>query len=251
MTDEANKVRSDNEETELDNNSSVGLIDVTDQNISELNEKLSNLRDLAYRCHLLRQFLEDTRSQLTHFGLTQLHEHITNDSLCVFFRNDHFSTLTKKNGCLYLLVTDVGYSDVSEIVWEKLDDIGGNTEYVDCNFSTQGVLNGRDAQYERQLAAQIAAATNASLDGIVFDANESSSNIVNSGNEAVKSDDQIEDSDRAFALAMQRKYEEEQNERAARLMQEEEYAMSRANASYQRQQSTRRNQSNSTGCIIM
>lgn len=35
---------------------------------------------------------------------------------------------------LYLLVTDVGYSNVPEVVWEKLDGIDGNTDYVDSLF---------------------------------------------------------------------------------------------------------------------
>ena len=197
------------------------------------------------------QFIEDTRSQLTHFGLAQLHEYILDDALCVFFRNDHFSTLTKHNGCLYLLVTDVGYSDVSEIVWEKLDNIDGNTEYVDCNFSAQGVLSGRDMQYERELAAQIAAATQASLKDINTTSHDQNTLVSSSGttNETSEASEKNKDPNRAFAIAMQRKYEEEQNERAARLLQDEEYARSTAAASTRQRQQTPVTPVSS--CIIM
>jgi hypothetical protein len=66
-----------------------------------------------------------------------LHElmlHIAEESLCVFFRNNHFGTMTKKDGILYLLVTDLGYANVSEVVWEKMDAIDGDTEYADDQF---------------------------------------------------------------------------------------------------------------------
>jgi hypothetical protein len=66
--------------------------------------------------------------------LEQLHKNIDDDALHVFFRNNHFATLTKHNGVLYLLVTDLGYANTPEIIWEKLDSIDGNTEYVNEFF---------------------------------------------------------------------------------------------------------------------
>ncbi len=32
------------------------------------------------------------------------------------------------------MVTDLGYANVNEVVWEKLDDINGDTDYADCEF---------------------------------------------------------------------------------------------------------------------
>ena len=49
-------------------------------------------------------------------------------------RNNHFATLTRHDGGLYLLVTDLGYANTPDIVWEKLDDIDGDTEYCDERF---------------------------------------------------------------------------------------------------------------------
>ena len=44
-------------------------------------------------------------------------------TLCAFFRNNHFSTMLKRGGKLYLLVTDTGYAAEPSVVWELLDEI--------------------------------------------------------------------------------------------------------------------------------
>ena len=41
----------------------------------------------------------------------------------------------KYEGKLYLLITDLGYARESSVVWEKLDQIDGDTEYVDSDFT--------------------------------------------------------------------------------------------------------------------
>ena len=83
---------------------------------------------------LLDSFLQDTASQLTFFGLMRLYEEVKENELAVLFRNDHFSTLHRHEGRLYCLVTDQGYADQSNVVWELLDNIDGNTELVDSSF---------------------------------------------------------------------------------------------------------------------
>jgi hypothetical protein len=88
----------------------------------------------ATRGSIIHSFLERSAHQLTQFGLTVLHEYVKEGDMVVFFRNNHFNTLTKYNGSLYLLVTDFGYADVSSVVWEKLDVIDGDTEYVNNEF---------------------------------------------------------------------------------------------------------------------
>ncbi|CAI5722152.1 unnamed protein product [Hyaloperonospora brassicae] len=83
---------------------------------------------------VLDAFFSSTASQLTYYGLVKLHEGIRERQLCVFFRNNHFSTLFKFGGKLYLLVTDAGYLDEPTVVWELLDEIDGDTEYLDAQF---------------------------------------------------------------------------------------------------------------------
>ncbi|KAG7391564.1 hypothetical protein PHYBOEH_006648 [Phytophthora boehmeriae] len=83
---------------------------------------------------VLEEFFNSTASQLTYYGLVKLHEGIRERQLCVFFRNNHFSTLFKFEGALYLLVTDAGYLDEPSVVWELLNEIDGDTEYLDAGF---------------------------------------------------------------------------------------------------------------------
>lgn len=92
------------------------------------------------------EFFRETASQLTYYGLSRLHQEVRDVShcdysgcprherdvpyprtyrhavaclhprqvrerqLCVFFRNNHFSTMFKYEGKLYLLITDLGYA---------------------------------------------------------------------------------------------------------------------------------------------
>ncbi|RLN98542.1 hypothetical protein BBJ28_00023019, partial [Nothophytophthora sp. Chile5] len=89
---------------------------------------------------VLEEFFDLTASQLTYYGLVKLHEEVRERQLCVFFRNNHFSTLFKVRGrclsccALYLLVTDAGYLDEPTVVWERLNEIDGDTEYLDAQF---------------------------------------------------------------------------------------------------------------------
>ncbi|KAL7527280.1 hypothetical protein ACHAWF_002119 [Thalassiosira exigua] len=103
--------------------------------IFDMREKMSDLSLQISQSEVANAFLTSSGHQLTYYGLEQLHTHIGEDALCVFFRNNHFATLTKHGGVLYLLVTDLGYANTPEIVWEKLDNIDGNTEHANEFFA--------------------------------------------------------------------------------------------------------------------
>ncbi|CAN6580759.1 unnamed protein product [Malus baccata var. baccata] len=83
---------------------------------------------------LVRTFLKNNASQLTFYGLFCLQEGLKERELCVFFRNNHFSTLFKFNGELYLLATDQGYINQPDLVWEKLNEVNGDTLFMTGNF---------------------------------------------------------------------------------------------------------------------
>ncbi|XWS48995.1 hypothetical protein CRYUN_Cryun13aG0125500 [Craigia yunnanensis] len=53
--------------------------------------------------------------------------------LCVFFRNNHFSTMFKYDGELYLLATDQGYLNQPDLVWKKLNEVNGDTLFMTGN----------------------------------------------------------------------------------------------------------------------
>eukprot|EP00743_Colponemidia_sp_Colp-15_P005197 GILK01005592.1.p1 GENE.GILK01005592.1~~GILK01005592.1.p1 ORF type:complete len:564 (-),score=122.28 GILK01005592.1:478-2130(-) len=86
----------------------------------------------------IENFLTETASQLTYFGLLELHREVNERELCVFFRNNHFSTVFKIHGELYLLATDVGFAQEPDIVWEKLDEIDGDVDFVNSEFQVYG-----------------------------------------------------------------------------------------------------------------
>ncbi|XP_071698858.1 uncharacterized protein [Rutidosis leptorrhynchoides] len=83
---------------------------------------------------LIRNFLKNSASQLTIYGLFSLQESIKERELCVFFRNNHFNTMFKFEGELYLLATDQGYINQPDLVWEKLNEVNGDTLYMTGSF---------------------------------------------------------------------------------------------------------------------
>eukprot|EP00172_Hildenbrandia_rubra_P002971 Plantae.Rhodophyta-Hildenbrandia_rubra.ctg4270.p1 GENE.Plantae.Rhodophyta-Hildenbrandia_rubra.ctg4270~~Plantae.Rhodophyta-Hildenbrandia_rubra.ctg4270.p1 ORF type:complete len:785 (+),score=159.16 Plantae.Rhodophyta-Hildenbrandia_rubra.ctg4270:360-2714(+) len=82
----------------------------------------------------IQEFLNAYPSQLTYYGLAELHKFIGQGEMCVFFRNNHFSTITRDKNSLYVLVSDLGYLHESDVVWEKLNDLSGNTEFTNGSF---------------------------------------------------------------------------------------------------------------------
>jgi hypothetical protein len=55
-------------------------------------------------------------------------------TLAVLFRNNHFSTIYKLEGCIYALATDIGFLREGRVIWEKLDGIKGDTHYCNATF---------------------------------------------------------------------------------------------------------------------
>ncbi|TYZ68155.1 hypothetical protein PybrP1_005106 [[Pythium] brassicae (nom. inval.)] len=110
---------------------------------------------------VLEEFFNSSASQLTYYGLLKLHEGVRERQLCVFFRNNHFSTLFKYDGSLYLLVTDAGYLDEPTVVWERLNEIDGDSEYFDASFrplnvsetNQQSILTRQEQAKKRALEA--------------------------------------------------------------------------------------------------
>jgi hypothetical protein len=139
----ASQNKKNNGNDNVNGNDDNTLIDVTttttattsteDETTEETRQKHHDLSTLATQGSLLHGFLEQSSHQLTQYGLGALFAHLQEGALCVFFRNNHFNTLTKHDGMLYLLVTDLGYATV-DIMWEKLDVIDGDTEYCTADF---------------------------------------------------------------------------------------------------------------------
>ena len=93
----------------------------------------AKLARAMHEADLIETFLNDTASQLTLTGLAQIRERIQEREYAVLFRNNHFSVITKVDGELYALVTDSGYQDEPDVVWEVLggarDGTFANSEF--------------------------------------------------------------------------------------------------------------------------
>lgn len=83
---------------------------------------------------IAEQFLEATAAQLTYHGLCELTAAAQEGELSVFFRNNHFSTMTKHKSHLYLLVTDQGFLQEEQVVWESLHNVDGDSCFCDSDF---------------------------------------------------------------------------------------------------------------------
>ncbi|CAN0841577.1 Ubiquitin carboxyl-terminal hydrolase MINDY-1 [Linum grandiflorum] len=99
---------------------------------------------------LIRNFLKNSASQLTFYGLFCLQEGLKERELCVFFRNNHFSTMFKFKGELYLLATDQGYLNQHDLVWEKLNEVNGDTLFMTYNFREFKVESPRNETWDEQ-----------------------------------------------------------------------------------------------------
>nr|XP_042135433.1 ubiquitin carboxyl-terminal hydrolase MINDY-1 isoform X2 [Peromyscus maniculatus bairdii] len=106
---------------------------------------------------IAEQFLETTAAQLTYHGLCELTATAKEDELGVFFRNNHFSTMTKHKSHLYLLVTDQGFLQEEQVVWESLHNVDGDSCFCDSEFHLSHSLGrshgaeGGGASPEKQL----------------------------------------------------------------------------------------------------
>ena len=89
----------------------------------------------------IRRFFGTYPTQLTPYGLDIVSESLFPGAFAIMFRNDHFSTVYKhpETGQLYTLVTDAGYADKDEVIWESLVDVSGqNSEFFSGDFRPVG-----------------------------------------------------------------------------------------------------------------
>nr|GMD98773.1 ubiquitin carboxyl-terminal hydrolase MINDY-2 [Ipomoea batatas] len=101
---------------------------------------------------LIRNFLNANASQLTIYGLGCLQAGLKERELCVFFRNNHCNTMFKFEGELYILATDIGFLNQPNLVWEKLNEVKGDTYYVTSNFKEFKLGNSSNNAWDRLTA---------------------------------------------------------------------------------------------------
>jgi hypothetical protein len=164
------------------------------RNGSVLSEDEQNLvRDID----TINRFVNvENATQLSAFGLEHLSNVLAPGSISILFRNDHFSTLYKhpQSHQLFTLITDAGYADHAEIVWESLADVNGmESEFFAGDFRPVG--------YAPSASSNPAGQRTSSINHTGHAAAESSN---------VPSTEQT-DADYAYALSLQ--YQEEAAQR--------------------------------------
>ena len=85
----------------------------------------------------IKNFLKLYPTQLTPHGLESVQESLQSGSFAIMFRNDHFSTIYThpQSGQIFTLITDAGYADRDEIIWESLIDVNGSrNEFFSGDF---------------------------------------------------------------------------------------------------------------------
>ncbi|KAL7160225.1 hypothetical protein ABFS83_01G079200 [Erythranthe nasuta] len=95
---------------------------------------VSENREPVYEGEIIENFMKNSASQLTVYGLFCLLDNVKEGEICVFFRNNRFNTMVKYEGELYILATDQGFIHEPDLVWEKLNEVNGNTVYMRGDF---------------------------------------------------------------------------------------------------------------------
>jgi ubiquitin carboxyl-terminal hydrolase MINDY-1/2 len=125
----------------------------------ELEDKLSRVGltpeegQLLQDISSIKSFLESYPTQITPYGLNIINESLYPASTAILFRNDHFCTLYKhpESGQLFTLVTDAGYSDRDEVIWESLVDLSGkDSQFYSGDFKPVGNVDANCQVRQRQ-----------------------------------------------------------------------------------------------------
>ncbi|OWB64107.1 hypothetical protein B5S29_g5147 [[Candida] boidinii] len=110
-----------NNEQQTIKNNNKELSDITDEELKE------NIRIFQ----VIKRFLSENPTQLTNQGLNNLRNDsniLNNNSISIFFRNDHFNTIFKNNNNIYLLINDLGFLNTTDIVWQSINSLDGSTD---------------------------------------------------------------------------------------------------------------------------
>jgi ubiquitin carboxyl-terminal hydrolase MINDY-1/2 len=172
----------------------------------ELEDKLSREgltreeQQLLQDISSIKSFLDCYPTQITPFGLDIINESLFPGSKAILFRNDHFSTIYKdpESGQLFTLVTDAGYSDKDEVIWESLVDVSGqNSEFFSGDFRPVGNVGATNQQPQSELGGS-------STPGI-----EQHSSQLHGLESATSTQQQQQQADADFAMALQLQEEED------------------------------------------
>ena len=200
-------LRQDELEHKLENSSTGGLTE----------QEAELLQDI----YLMGDFQRNNPTQLSPFGLEAIRTSVRNGEFAILFRNSHFLVVYKhpETEMLFCLVTDEGYREQVDAVWESLMDCDGSSlEIFSGDFSIMSGLNHQTGETSSSTAVESSpsgAARRPGLDTI-------DSNWLGEEDEEERSRREREDADMAFALSIQDEFNEESEAQEARRRREQE-----------------------------
>ncbi|KAI9281060.1 hypothetical protein BY458DRAFT_544415 [Sporodiniella umbellata] len=118
------------------------------EEISAEEPKTPETEENLHRAFIANEFLKDTATQLTYYGLELLLAAIPPNKICALFRNNHFCTVYRHSEFgLLMLVTDSGFVKEKSITWESLGDVDqGSAEFFNDSFHPRQRLSGINQQ---------------------------------------------------------------------------------------------------------
>mmetsp|Transcript_5086 Transcript_5086/g.19065 ORF Transcript_5086/g.19065 Transcript_5086/m.19065 type:complete len:540 (+) Transcript_5086:39-1658(+) len=119
----------------------------------EKDEKTDEDKKSISEGHEIQSFLQDTQGQLTEFGLARLSASLRENGVGIFYWNGHFSTIVKHKDRIFLLATDEGYYNESDIVYQRLESARGDSAYCRGDFSLLSEPPSKDSQPKNQVDA--------------------------------------------------------------------------------------------------
>lgn len=191
----------------------------------ELEDKLSNSthaglteeeQQIYQDILTIKSFLSISATQLTKTGLEVIRKSMRPGSFAILFRNDHFSTLYKhpQTQELLTLVTDAGYANHAEVVWESLVDVNGErAEFFSGDFRLVGGASHNESHHQQSGSSrQSFTSHGASNDG--WTAATKAQSHRSSDPREPSNPANTEQEDRDLALALQLQEEEDERHRA-------------------------------------
>lgn len=167
----------------------------------------------------IKQFLQAHPTQLTPHGLQSIKTALRSGEFAILFRNDHFSTIYKnpRDGSLYTLITDAGYAERDEIIWESLSDISGaRSEFFSGDFQSVSHSDSNTPEpYRHPIPHSQTPAANPRRN-MTSTYVEQQTLSVGDRSDVTATAAQQAQSDADFAMALQLQEEEEQQMRRAR-----------------------------------
>lgn len=204
-------LRQDELEHKLENCSTGGLSDAE----AEL------LQDI----YLMADFQRSNPTQLSPFGLEAIRTSLRSGEFAILFRNSHFLVVYKhpETEMLFCLVTDEGYREQEDAVWESLMDCNGSSmEIFSGNFEILSGVNHKARV--RGSSTAVGSSPSGGAQGATRrpGLDTIDSNWSDEEDEEERRRREREDADMAFALSIQDEFNEESEAQEARRRREQE-----------------------------